>query len=798
MDAVRRPRLIEVAVPRPLTRTLTYSIPPALDGGEIVGCRVLVRLGKRIVTGFVWDVSSEAPRQELRNIEDRIDSAPLLPGPVLRLVRWAASYYAAPPGMMMAAAHPPGLPGTAVRMIMAQDGAVPEGLRDLLPADRAVPVSEVLAESAHPVSTELLIDSLEASGGIRTWWETIRRPPRAADTLLRACGTERELLARAASLRQRAPRQAGLLVLLASAAGKLPLSEARRRTGIGPRSLRALIESGLVAEEAGDAPRERRLPGGPPSRAALPELTAEQSAAVEAAVSPSARGGPAILLHGVTGSGKTEVYERAIAGVLEEGLGAIVLVPEISLTPQLVSRFDERFPGQVAVLHSGLSGSERLEAWNDLRSGRRRIAIGARSAVFAPVPGTGLIVVDEEHDQGYKQAETPRYNARDLAVVRGRLERAAVVLGSATPSLESWRNACRGIYRLQSLTSRIDGRPMPSCRIAAGDESRGDLPGGIADDLARVYAEGGKSIVMINRRGFAPSLVCRACGTPEKCPDCGISLTFHKRGMSLRCHYCGFWKPVPSRCGVCGGGSFSHEGPGVQKVEELIRTRIPGIRVSRLDSDTATGAKSHWEILGGFAGGGSDVLLGTQMVAKGHDFPDVTLVVVLAADMGLSIPDFRAAERVFQLVTQAAGRAGRGGEPGEVIIQATSGHRALEAACRHDYLAFAEGELQVRRALGYPPFSHMVRFLWSGLDAERTERAARASLGTISVRGVSLLGPMQAGLPRIGRRWRWHALARSSSRRALAEFHAAVSKAHEAVGGSAVRLDIDVDPQEML
>lgn len=798
MDGARRPRLIEVAVPRPLMRTLTYSIPPALDGGEIVGCRVVVRLGRRIVTGFVWGVSSEAPRQELRSIEDRIDFAPLLPGPVLRLVRWAASYYAAPPGMMISAAHPPGLPGTAVRMIMAREGGLPGELRGLLPAGRAVPVSEVLAESADPASAEILIDSLESSGVIRTWWEPVRRPGRASDPLLRTCGTEREILDRAASLRKRAPRQAGLLVLLASADGRMPLSEARRRTGIGTQSLRALIESGLVAEEAGDAPPPRRLSGGPPSRSEPPELTAEQSAAVEAAVSPSARGGPAILLHGVTGSGKTEVYARAIAEVLREGLGAIVLVPEISLTPQLVSRFEERFPDQVAVLHSGLPASERLEAWNDLRSGRRRIAIGARSAVFAPVRDTGLIVVDEEHDQGYKQAETPRYNARDLAVVRGRLERAAVVLGSATPSLESWWNAGRGIYRLRSLTSRIDGRPMPFCRIASGAESQGDLPRGMAEALAKVHAEGGKSIVLINRRGFAPSFVCRACGTPEKCPDCGISLTFHKRGMSLRCHYCGFWKPVPPRCRVCGGDSFRHEGPGVQKVEELIRARIPGIRVSRLDSDTATGAKSHWEILGRFARGESDILLGTQMVAKGHDFPDVTLVVVLAADMGLSMPDFRAAERVFQLVTQAAGRAGRGGEPGEVVIQAASGHRALEAACRHDYPAFAEDEMQVRESLGYPPFGYMVRFLWSGLDAERTERSARASVGGVSVPGVSLLGPMKAGLPRIGRRWRWHALARSSSRSALAEFREAVSRAHEAGGGSAVRLDIDVDPQEML
>lgn len=793
-----RPRLVEVAVPRPLTRTLTYSIPPALDGGDLVGCRVVVRLGRRIVTGFVWGASSEPPRQELRSIEDRIDSAPLLPVPVLRLVRWAASYYAAPPGMMMAAAYPPGLPGTAVRMIQAQEGAVPVELRGLLDADRAVPVSELLTESADPVSTELLIDSLEASGAVRTWWETIRRPGRNRDSLLRACGTERDILDRAAALRQRAPRQAGLLVLLASAGGRLPLSEARRRTGIGPRSIRALVESGLIVEEAMDDPPGLRMPGGLPAPAELPALTAEQSAAVEAAASPSARGGPAILLHGVTGSGKTEVYERAIARVLEEGLGAIVLVPEISLTPQLVSRFEERFPRQVAVLHSGLAGSERIEAWNDLRNGRRRIAIGARSAVFAPIARTGLIVVDEEHDQGYKQAEAPRYNARDLAVVRGRLERAAVVLGSATPSLESWWNAGRGAYRLHSLTARIDGRPMPSCRISTGAASQGDLPREIAEALGRVHAEGGKSIVLINRRGFAPSLVCRTCGAPEKCPGCGISLTFHKRGMSLRCHYCGFWKPVPARCAVCGGGSFLHEGPGVQKVEELIRAGIPGIRVSRLDSDTATGAKSHWEILGRFAGGMADVLLGTQMVAKGHDFPDVTLVVVLAADMGLSIPDFRAAEKVFQLVAQAAGRAGRGGEPGEVIIQAASRHRALEAACRHDYQAFAEGEMPVRRALGYPPFSYIVRFLWSGLDPERTERAARASVGGVSVRGVSLLGPMPAGLPRIGRRWRWHALARSSSRRALAEFHAAVSRAHESGGGSAVRLDIDVDPQDML
>lgn len=795
-------RLVQVVLNMPLWQSFTYSIPEELSGGRLEGCRVVVPFGSDRLIGYVW--TAPAPERpegvEVKRILDRMDSGPLLPKRLLDLVRWAAEYYCAPPGMMMAAAHPPGITGRAERVVtLAGDIEPSHPLGELLPATGEVPVSvlrEELGEN-YPLEGQLAI--LEAKGVLRAYWRPVSGPRPVSERIVEPAMEDSLLIRKAEALKRKAPRQSELLLQLATCTAPVTRSSLLKAAGASGSSLDALVRRGLVRESRRRRFREAGMDGEIEKDRGIPVLNEDQVRALNALrEDPDSHG--VFLLHGVTGSGKTEIYLRVIDDVLAAGRSALVMVPEISLTPLTVSRFSRRFPDQVALLHSGMSPGERLDSWNLLRSGSRRIAIGPRSAVFAPLENLGMIVVDEEHDGSYKQNELPHYNGRDLAVVRGKLEGVPVLLGSASPSMESYGNAKTGKYRLLELESRIDGVPMPSTILVGQNRDKKCL---LSDELlagiGKRTARGEQSILLINRRGFSPTQMCRNCGFREECPNCGVTLTYHRKGQVLRCHYCSYWKAAMVRCPRCGFNEFSHMGPGIQKVEELLAELLPRTSVIRMDADTTRGKNSHWELLGSFAEGRGDVLLGTQMVAKGHDFPNVTLVGIISADMGLAFPDFRAAERTFQLILQVSGRAGRGGVPGEVIIQAHDRNDAtIKAAAGHDFSRFWEMESRVRKAFGYPPYGHLVRFVWSGTDSGRVRRAAQSTAEGVQARGVEVSQPMEAAFPRINRRWRWSALARSTSRKALSKVAGEMRMKFEDASSRGVRLDIDVDPINLL
>jgi primosomal protein N' (replication factor Y) len=734
--------LVEVAVAAAVRGTFTYRVPSRLAGEVSLGSRVAVPFGKsQRATGYVIGLPlTPPPGVELRDVTGVLDEFPPFTEPMLRLLRWAEDYYLAPPGELLRAALPPGL--------NARRGGAAPTRRGV---DYAAPA------------------------------------PGAADALPR-------IGARAHA------RRAVLEYLLAR--GRIPVEELRAAFPRGRPILSALVKDGLATVEtvAGVAGGDALLPGAE----APPALTADQSAAL-ARITAAAGTFRTFLLHGVTGSGKTEVYLHAIAEARAAGRGALVLVPEIALTPQLAGRFRARFGSEVALLHSGLSDRERHSEWLRLRRGEARICVGVRSAVFAPVQDLGIVVVDEEHDPSFKQDDGPGYHARDLAVVRAREEGAVCVLGSATPSLETLENARTGKYERMELPCRIDDRPLPEVRIVDLSRIRKGLPlpgllsPVLRDAIADTVRAGRQAILFLNRRGFQTLVMCRDCGREERCENCSVSLTLHARRGVLLCHYCGATERMSRTCPAC-GGERSGVGVGTEQVEAAVKEIVPGARVARMDRDALAGAADVAELLARFARREIDVLVGTQMVTKGHDFPGVTLVGVVLADTALALPDFRAAERTFQLLTQVAGRAGRGADPGQVIVQTFHPHSpAVAFAVGHDYAGFAELELDRRRSLGYPPFGRMLAVRVEGSEdgarrtAEALGEAARPALGE----GVTLLGPAPAAIERIRGRSRWHLLFRASDAAALRRVHRALKPAAaRPPGGASVRFD--VDPHAML
>lgn len=800
MNNEKQGRLIEVALNRPLWNTYTYRLPEEMDNGNPVGCRVIVPLGKSRVIGYIWGITRNAANISIKNVLARLDTSPLLPPNILELVYWAAEYYQAPPGMMMAAAHPPGISGKAEKTVILFEKLDPSNsLSELLPVGRAIPVRILKDNLDSQFPLEKHLARMETDGIIRISWKPASEPEPVRERMIEPFSDSPDLTRKAEAIRKRAPKQAEILFYLATSETAVPRRQLLLATGANHSSIRALISKKLIREFYRRKYREPLISIDIEDKKKIPTLSEQQKAALES-ICGSMNKGSVFLLHGVTGSGKTEVYLRAISEVIDKGRNALVLVPEISLTPLTVSRFSRRFPGLVTVLHSGMTPGERLDSWNLAKQGKRKIVIGPRSAIFAPLPDTGIIVVDEEHDSSYKQNELPRYNGRDIAVVRSMRENIPVILGSASPSMESYGNAVKGRYRLLELKERIDGLPMPeTILVNAGRMKHPLLSDELLSGIGKRTAKGEQCIVLINRRGFSPTQMCRNCGHREECPNCGVTLTYHRKGQVLRCHYCGYWKAALRKCPKCGFNEFSHMGPGIQKVEEALGKLLPQTRVIRMDADTTRGKNAHWDILGSFAQGGGDVLLGTQMVAKGHDFPGVTLVGIIAADMGLAFPDFRAAERTFQLILQVAGRAGRGSIPGEVVLQTIDiENMTIRTAARHDYKYFWESESKVRKAFGYPPFGYLIRFVWSGLDNERVRKAAHSSVKGIQTADVNVSSPQEAAFPRINRRWRWSALARSSSRKSLAELSKRIRRQFGKIPHPGVRLEVDVDPHNLL
>jgi len=731
--------LVEVAVAAAVRGTFTYRVPSRLADEVTLGRRVAVPFGRsRRATGYVVGFPTAAPGGvELRDVADVLDAFPLFTAELTRLLRWAEDYYLCPPGELHRAALPPGL--------NTRRGAE-------APARRGVEWASAARDAAQALP----------------------------------------------GLQRRAKAQHALLEYLL-ARGRIPVEELRAAFPRGRAALTALARRGLAELSA-----EARVAGDDGLLAdagGTPILTPAQAAVLDE-VAGAFGGFAPFLLHGVTGSGKTEVYLQVIARARALGRGALVLVPEIALTPQLAGRFRARFGAEVALLHSGLSDAERHAEWLRLRRGEARICVGVRSAVFAPVQDLAVVVVDEEHDPSFKQEDGPPYQARDLAVVRAKMAGAVCLLGSATPSLESLENARRGRYRQLSLPSRIDDRPMPAvelvdlARLRRTVPSFGLLSPPLAEALQATLAQGQQSILFLNRRGFQTLVVCEACGREARCPACAVSLTHHARRGVLLCHYCGRAERMTDDCPDCGGPRLGL-GVGTEQVEEAVRKLLPRARVERLDRDAVSTAGDVAGLLARFARREIDVLVGTQMVTKGHDFPGVTLVGVVLADTSLALPDFRAAERTFQLLTQVAGRAGRGAEGGRVVVQTWNpGSAAVACAAHHDYARFAEAELASRRAHGWPPFQRLLAVRIEGTEgaarrcAEALGAAARPTLAPGS--GIAMLGPAPAAIERLRGKSRWQLLFKAPEPAALRRVHRALeAPARRPPGGAQVRFDVD-------
>jgi len=572
-------------------------------------------------------------------------------------------------------------------------------------------------------------------------------------------------------------------------------------------SLKALVEKGFVLEGQQERMRDP-FSDMPPAADTQVEMTEPQSQALNVIDQALREGGfRQMLLHGVTGSGKTEVYLRAIEQVLRADRQALVLVPEIALTPQLVSRFRARFAGgraTLAVLHSGLSAGERFDAWRSVARGEVDIVIGARSAVFAPLERLGMVIVDEEHESSYKQGDGFRYHARDLALMRGQMEEAVVLLGSATPALTTFQRACSGKITFLELPERVMNRSMPQVELIDLTQERpeGILAPLLKDALSANYERGEQSLLLLNRRGFAPYLLCADCGDALRCPHCDITLTYYLAQKELRCNYCDFHRQPPDQCPSCQGANLMPEGAGTERLEQELQELLPAARIARMDRDTTGRKGAHQAMVTAMEDGAVDVLVGTQMVAKGLDFPGVTLVGVVQTDNLLNLPDFRAAERAFTLLTQVAGRAGRGERPGKVYVQTYAPeHFALECCVRHDYEGFAREELRLRQELGYPPFGFLVNCVFSGVLREQVETAAQELVaqlsGTAAKLGVEVLGPAPCPLARLRGKNRYQVLLKAPTRPPLRHLLTRLPGMRRTLPGK-VGLTVDVDPLDML
>ena len=753
---------VRVIVDRSIRRELDYSVPEALRERVTVGSRVRVPFRDRSLLATVVATLEESPAERIKSIEALLGEKPIVSPSLLELARWMASYYCCP-----------------IETVM----------RSVLPQ---------------------VIRKAEVSWKKQLFVKATRAP--SAEELEK--------------LRKRAPRQAELLDAILPLSTAIPAADLLRQTSLDNSTLRALARRGFVElrEQAIERDPHRAEEFVADTEHTLNE---EQTAALKqiTAALPNPELHPPILLHGVTGSGKTEVYLQGIRATLALGKTAIVLVPEISLTPQTVERFKSRFatgaadtpprrnagdsPADgdiVAVLHSHLSEGERHDEWHKLHSGRARIVIGARSAVFAPLKNLGLIVVDEEHESSYKQEEAPRYHARDVAVVRAKLEKCTVVLGSATPSLESYFNARRGKYSLGTLTQRVDQCQMPLIRIVdLRQERRKEKAAAILSEKLRAAIEDRltkkeQTILFLNRRGFSTSLLCSNCGKARDCPNCSVALTFHRTNARLSCHLCGHSAAVPKRCPECGQEALIYAGFGTEKVEANVATLFPKAVVKRMDADSMTRKDAYRETLHAFRAGKIDILVGTQMIAKGLHFPNVTLVGIINADLALHLPDFRAGERTFQLLTQVAGRAGRGEAPGEVFVQTyTPFSPSIQFARHHDYAGYFEQELAFREQCNFPPTTHAVLLTvrsahetHAGFSAETLARRLREALPN----EYSIGDPGPAPLEKLQGQYRFHILLRGQAvvrlSRLLREVLDRLPFPEE------VSVAVDVDPYQLL
>ena len=788
--------LVDCAVALPVTGSFTYRTELDLR----LGHAVLVPFGSRKVTGYVLGPAQATPGQKLRAVDRLLDPEPAFGEDQLAFFRWIAAYYRSGLGEVIQTALPTameahtrsvhrasneGVDALALGEVSGDDAEV---LRELIdrPGLTRRGLQRRLRELLEPAATARALDRLKRHGHVDVEQEEVGGPG----------GEERVAVLVGVPLKLGARQR---LLVEALQEGERPVAALAAEQGPYARTaLKRLVEQGFVRIEL----REKRDPvviGELPETREPPTLTEAQQAAVEAL-----RVARPHLLHGVTGAGKTEVYLRAAAEVLERGQQVLVLVPEIGLTPLLTGRFRARFGEAIAVLHSGLTGAQRLREWRRIRAGEATVAVGARSALFAPFRDLGLLVVDEEHDGSYKQDEGVRYSARDMAVVRGHLAGCPVVLGSATPSLETWHNAHQGRYGLVELLERPTPRPVPEIELVdlnAEEKVDGRLPlvaEPTLEALRAAFAAGGKAIVLYNRRGYATLIECVDCGAAFSCPSCGVSLVLHQAHRTLICHYCGFHRNMPSECPGC-TGTLDVLGKGTERVEEVLASLFPEVGIARMDADTTAVRGSHHRILEGFRRGDSRMLVGTQIVAKGHDFPDVHVACVLGADHVLGMPDFRAGERCYALITQLAGRAGRGEVAGRVLVQTRQPQHPVFQQLG-DFGRFARETLRTRELLRYPPCGRLALVRVEGPDRAATLDVAwdlqRRLRATADGQVIQVLGPATAALPRLVGRWRFQLVLKGSDDQAwrawLARIDLSARKARK------VRVHLDVDPLHLL
>ena len=844
-------RRIRVAVPVPALEALTYEVPEAI-ADPAVGARVLVPLGNRVMTGIVVGADpadadpasgQDADSGTIKPIIDLLDDRPFLPADVVRLAEWVAEYYACGAGEAAAAAMPPRAWIESERHAQLTDAGqsrrpAERGLRrqllDALAVEKPVRVDARLASDPasraprRPAGTHAALLALERDGLIE-----ITRPLRGAASAFRtvrvatltaqgldligvrphvAVGVRPHV---AVGVRPQGPvlssdevrlgrRQREALELLRAAPDGLDTAELARRD-VASATLKRLADLGLVAVARRRIERDPFLdaPALPPR--VPPPLTEEQASALGRLRALSTTDEfRTVLLHGVTGSGKTEVYLRLAETVRRNGRGVLLLVPEIALTPAVAAIFRATFGDKVAIQHSALSDGERHDQWQRIRRGDVDVVVGTRSAVFAPVHSLGLIIVDEEHDGSYKQEESPRYHGRDVAIVRGRQSNALVVLGTATPSMESFHNAQNGRYTLIQMERRVLDRPMAAVRIVdmreeyAAEGPDVILSRALRDALGDRIERKEQSIVLLNRRGFATSVFCRQCASTLECPNCSVSLTVHRAARRARCHYCNYAMAIPRVCVNCAGPYLEQIGFGTERVEADIAHCFPGVRVGRVDRDTIRKRGAITALLSTFGAGEIDVLVGTQMIAKGHDFPRVTLVGVISADVGLGLADFRAAERTFQLLTQVAGRSGRGEVRGEAIVQTLyPGHYSIRHACRQDYAAFYADEINFRRGMRYPPSVAMINTVVKGKTREAAMHDAGEIANALRIGGETyrVLGPAPAPLQRLKGEHRAQVFLKGTHRQAMRQALQTVLASRPEIRRRTI---VDVDPMSVL
>ncbi len=769
------PCYVEAALPVPLRRVFTYRVPEEMREKLKLGARLLLPFGRRIVTGYAVGLHTDLPPDveiDIAKIKDVIevtDEEPLITPEILKLTQWTADYYASFWGEMLKASLPAGI---------NTDKLKPKRRK----AVRLLRSTDTLVRSDSSIGSD---SEAILAGETGDSDESVRTP-----TLT--------------------PQQKRIIELLSANDGEMLFTDVLERADVGASPLNTLAKRGIVEIYIQDVDRD------PLRGAKLPDrneftLTAEQQTALDAITNALGNTDKfkSFLLHGVTGSGKTEVYIRAMRFALDEGRSAMMLVPEIALTPVFSRRLREVFGSEVAILHSNLSSGERYDEWRRIRRGDARIAIGTRSAVFAPLENIGLVIVDEEHDPSYRQHESPFYNARDVAIMRAHLAGAVVVLGSATPAMESFFNAQTGKYTYLRLPDRIGGRGLATAELIDMREVfkrfGKDVPlsPDLLDAITETHAKGEQVIILLNRRGFSQFVLCRTCGETLKCPNCDITLTFHRSNNQLVCHYCNHREKSPKTCPHCRSEFLYFVGEGTENIADQLTKKFPNMRIARVDRDTMAHKGEIEDVLLTFANGGIDMLVGTQMIAKGHDFPNVTLVGVISVDIGLGLPDMRSAERTFQLITQVAGRAGRGKQAGKVLIQTYyPEHYALRHAKEQDYEGFYGEEIKFRERLGYPPFFVLALILIKHRDhayASKNANLLRRSLDEANnSKQARILGPAPASLSRLKNEFRLQIILKGTSRRALRETLDIALSNSEQQGCDLRTINVEIDPVNLM